>query len=285
MKDRAVTQALAGLYCKEELAKALKGIDIIGDLAVLKLPREWESKRHEIGELLLQRLVHIRGVFRQTAPVCPGSRVREVEWLAGKKETTTTYKEHGCTFDLDISKVYFSPRLSFERLRIAKLARSEEIVVNMFAGVGTFSIVMAKLSGVGRVYSIDNNEDAFGYMVENIKLNRQEGVVVPMLGDAGSKARELAGWADRVLMPLPELAYEYLPYGLGCLRGEGGFVHFYAHQRASSRKEAACAVKNAVKVEAEKHRVVKGVETRVVRSVGRGLYQVVADIEVVGKPV
>lgn len=280
MRKRAVLEALGQIFQGEELKRALTGVDVIGDLAVIKIPQGWEDRKYEIGEILLTRLNNINGVFRQTTPTSRGEKVRGIEWLAGKKGTVTTYTEHGCAFRVDIATVYFSPRLSFERLRVARLAKKSEVVVNMFAGIGTFSIIMAKIAGSHRVYSMDKNPESFNYMLENVVRNGMDGTVIPILGDAKEAVADLAGVADRVLMPLPELAYEYLPYGLSCMKTRG-WIHIYIHQPADSR---SLAVKDGV---AETRRRIEGtarvhnISGRVVRSVGRRLYQVVVDAQVV----
>lgn len=281
MRNRAVVQALGGLFGVDELGKAIGGIDIIGDLAVIKLPREWEDQGHQIGERILQRLGHVEGVFRQTSPASRVERIRDMEWLAGKKETQTTYREHGCIFRLDLTKVYFSPRLSNERMRIAGLVAKGEVLVNMFAGVGTFSIVVARKAVPRCVYSIDMNPEAFRYMTENVKLNGVDEVIIPILGDAKEAVAGLRGVADRVLMPLPELAYDYLPYGLQCLKGTG-WVHVYVHQRAGSRGSAMEAVEKKVGDNIRELETVslRSISTRIVRSIGKRTYQVVADAEV-----
>jgi len=281
LRKKAIIEALGGSFSEEELKKSLSRIDIIGDLAVVKLPRVWEGRGHEIGELLLSRMTRVKGIFRQTTAACRGEKVRGLEWLAGKEETTTIYKEHGCQFRLDIAKVYFSPRLSYERLRIAKLATSGEVIVNMFAGIGTFSIVIAKKRAGVRVYSIDKSKAAFDFMVENVALNGLNGVVVPIHGDAKEVAAGLRGMADRVLMPLPELVYEYLPYGVACLREEG-WIHLYTHQEGTSRKQAVEEARRKIRNRIEEFTVVKEISGRPVRSVGRRTYQIAVDARIVG---
>ncbi|MEM4478655.1 MAG: class I SAM-dependent methyltransferase family protein [Candidatus Methanomethylicaceae archaeon] len=275
MKERIVRKALEKIFSKEDLEKAITSIDIIGDIAIIKIPWEWENKKYEIGEAILSSLNGIKGVFRQISPVDPEYRVRGVEWLAGKKETITIHKEHGCLYKLDIAKVYFSPRLSFERLRIAKLVKEGEIIINMFAGIGTFSILIAKKSNPSRIFSIDKNPEAFKYMIENTIINKVYKKVFPILGDAKEVVKELEGMADRILMPLPDLAIQYLPYAINSLK-DYGWIHIYLHQESKNRKNAI--------VEAEKllRRIinVKNINGRVVRSVGRKLYQVVLDLEI-----
>jgi len=281
LRKRAVIEALGSSFNEEELKSSLSRIDIIGDLAVIKLPRTWEGRGHEVGGLLLSRLMHVKGIFRQTTAACRGEKVRGLEWLAGKEETTTIYKEHSCQFHLDIAKVYFSPRLSYERLRIAKLTTSGEVIVNMFAGIGTFSIVIAKKRAGVRVYSIDKSMAAFGFMVENVVLNHLNGVVVPILGDAKEATAGLRGKADRVLLPLPELVYEYLPYGVACLKEEG-WIHAYTHQEGVSRMQAVKEAEEKVRNRIEEFSAVQEISGRAVRSVGRRRYQIAIDAHIAG---
>lgn len=281
MRKRAVVEALSGYLTEGELGSVLSGVDIIGDIAVVKIPRALEGRGNKIGELLLERL-GVGAVYRQTTPAAMGTKVRGIQWLAGRTGTETRHRESGCTFKLDLSKVYFSPRLSHERMRIARLVRPGEIVVNMFAGVGTFSIVIAKNSGASLVYSIDRSRDAFGYMVENIRINGLEGRVVPVEGDARDVVAGLRGSADRVLMPLPELALGCIPHALSCLR-KGGTAHVYLHQRAGSREEALDrATGDAVGRVAVAGGVVASSKARIVRSVGRNIFQIAVDIEIAG---
>lgn len=277
MKERIVRKALERIFPREEVKKAITSFDIIGDIAIIKIPWEWEDRKYEIGEAILSNLRGVAGVFRQISPVDQEHKVRGIEWLAGKKDTETVHREHGCSYKLDVAKVYFSPRLSFERLRIANLVKEGEVVVNMFAGIGTFSILMAKKSKPSRVFSIDKNPEAFKYMIENTVINKVYDKVFPILGDAKEVVEELEGIADRVLMPLPDLSIQYLPYAINSLK-ERGWIHVYLHQESRNRKGAV--------VEAEKLlrglllNKVKSISGRVVRSVGRKLYQVVLDLEI-----
>ncbi|MDI9643921.1 MAG: class I SAM-dependent methyltransferase family protein [Candidatus Verstraetearchaeota archaeon] len=278
MRRSAVVDALQGFVGSEDLAKALKGVDIIGRIAVIKLPKEWLGMRHQIGEKILSRL-DVDSVYMQTYPARPGDRVRGVEWLAGKQCTKTIHSESGCRFKVDIAKVYFSPRLSFERLRIRGLVREGETVVNMFAGVGTFSIIIAKNSPETRVFSIDNNPYAFELMLENIVINRVNGRVVPILADAREATSNLGRIADRVLMPLPELAEEYLGDSIGLLRG-AGWVHTYIHESGCGEKEAVEKARERILRKAREFGEIEAVCGKVVRSVGKRNFQVVLDLKV-----
>lgn len=278
MRRSAVLEAVEGLVGSEELHKVLKGVDIIGRIAVIKIPREWEGIRHEIGERILAK-IGVDSVYMQTAPSRQGDRVRGLEWLAGKRSTETIYSEHGCKFLVDIGKVYFSPRLSNERRRVADLVVNGETVVNMFAGVGTFSIIIAKSKGA-RVFSIDNNPKAFELMIENVAMNRLNGRVIPILADAKEAASELDRSADRVLMPLPELAEAYLGEAVRMLSGKG-WIHVYTHEMGGSKAEAMERAKTKILKSAEMFCETTRCEGKVVRSIGRRSYQVVLDMQVI----
>jgi len=152
--------------------------------------------------------------------------------------------------------------------------------VNMFAGVGCFSIVIAKYSGVERVFSIDVNPFAFEFMLKNVRLNRVQNKVVPVLGDAKKVVREqLCGVADRVLMPLPKKAYEYLDYALMTLKPNEGWVHYYDFVHAGKGENPVEKVKD--KVAAKLNELDMNFEIpfgRVVRTTGPFWFQVIVDV-------
>jgi tRNA (guanine37-N1)-methyltransferase len=202
--------------------------------------------------------------------------------VAGERKTETVHKEYGCLFKVDLGKCYFSPRLSHERMRVAQQVQPREIVVNMFAGVGCFSIVMAKHSKAERIFSIDINPDAVHYMRENTALNRVDDEVVVVQGDARDIVEGgLQGVADRVLMPLPEKAYEYLDCALSALKPHGGWIHYYDFEHAN--KDEDPVTKTVTKVTQKlrgigiKFQVLFG---RIVRTTGPRWYQTVADTEI-----
>jgi tRNA (guanine37-N1)-methyltransferase len=166
-------------------------------------------------------------------------------------------------------------------MRIAKQVENGEAIVNMFAGVGCFSIIIAKHSNAEKICSIDINPTAIQNMQENVRLNRVYDKVVPMLGDAKDIIeKRLCHVADRVLMPLPEKAYEYLPYALLALKKTGGWIHYYDFEHAKKNENPIIKIKQKV---AERLQSV-GVDFqiqfgRVVRATGPNWYQIVLDIK------
>lgn len=270
---------LAGVLGADEAAQVYSAFDQVGDVVIVKIPDALAAKKGLIAQAILDNVKTAKAVFAQASAVRGDFRVRDLEFLAGENRTVTEYKEHGCRFKVDVAKAYFSPRLSTERQRIAGLVGENETIVNMFAGVGTYSIVVAKANNTCRVYSIDSNPVAHELCVQNAKLNKVADRVIPVCADAADAIKnELAGVADRVLMPLPERAKEFIEPAVSALK-EKGVVHYFAHVRADGKKDAKELGKKDA-YEAFKEYDHEVTETTVVREVGPRLYQIVADVSV-----
>lgn len=271
---------LAAVLPPEELDAVYNSYDIVGDIAVIRLTET--SKKHSqiIAETIMKVHKNVKTVLAQAGPVHGDFRLRKLEYIAGENKTETIHKESGCVFIVDLVKCYFSPRLLHERMRIAELVQDRETIVNMFAGVGCFSIVIAKHSNAAKIYSIDINPAAVQLMKENIGLNRVYGKVIPMEGDAKDVIQQkLRNIADRVLMPLPEKALEYLPYALSALKDGAGWIHFYffehANRRESPIEKTMAKVANRLKELDVNFEIPFG---RVVRTTGPNWHQTVVDI-------
>lgn len=275
-EPRNLQEALENELSEEELQQVGTSFDIVGDIAVIKLNDSLLEKKEKIGKALMEVHGHLKTVLMQTSPVKGEYRTRDLEVIAGKEKAETTHKEHGCSFRVDLSKVYFSPRLAHERFRIAKQVKSGEIVTNMFAGVGCYSILMAKHADPEKVYSIDKNSDAVEYMRENTRINKVSDVVVPIEGDARNVIEEhLQEKSDRVLMPLPEFARDFFDTALQSLKPEGGIIHFYDYgEEPELFQPSFDFVQNN-----SSSREVDLLEKRVVRSYGPNLYHVVLDLD------
>lgn len=266
----------------EEKAKKIWGrIEVIGDIAVIRKPPEFPVETFApLGEEIIKRLPYVKSVWLAVTSVKTQYRVREHVLLAGESRSTTTYREHGCVFKVDINSVYVSPALNYEHKRIADLVRPDEFIINMFAGVGLFSVIIAKKAKPRKVISIDINPQAYELMRENIALNGVEDIVEARLGDAAQIVREFSGMADRVLMPLPEYSRTYLPHAILSLK-ECGVIHAYDFVSAEDKEKALLKGTEIFSEELEKHGIrYEFLHERVVRSVGPRYYQVVLDIRV-----
>jgi tRNA (guanine37-N1)-methyltransferase len=257
--------------------------DQIGDIVIIKIPDNLMPKKKLIADIILAHVKTAKVVFAQVSPVKGDYRVRNLEFVAGENRTITEYKEHGCRFRVDVAKTYFSPRLSTERLRIANMVGEDETIVNMFAGVGTYSILMARMNKTCKVYSIDSNAVAAELCEANAKLNKVQDRVVSIHGDANKVIQdELAGQADRVLMPLPERAKEFIDSAVLALKNKG-VVHYFIHIRADNKKTSQeLGLQDAHNAFVKYNHIVQ--QVRVVRGVGPRIYQIVADVSVKTSP-
>jgi tRNA (guanine37-N1)-methyltransferase len=272
-------QVLSSLLTQEETAQVYSAFDQIGDIVIIKIPDELMPKKKLIADAILANVKTAKAAFAQVSAVKGDFRVRDLEFIAGENRTVTEYKEHACLFKVDVARTYFSPRLSTERLRIAEMVGNDETIVNMFAGVGTYSVVIARMNKTSRVYSIDSNSAASELDIINAKLNKVQDRVFSICGDATEVIKgKLAGQANRVLMPLPERAKEFVDSAVLALK-EKGIVHYFAHVKADSKKVGReLGLEDARDAFSEyDHQVLA---TRVVREVGPRIYQIVADVSV-----
>jgi tRNA (guanine37-N1)-methyltransferase len=220
----------------------LRAFDTIGNIALIQLSEELISYQKIIGDALLELNPFIKAVFRKDS-IEGEYRVPKLELIAGENITESVYLEFGVRILLDVSKVYFSPRLSEERKRIASLVKKDEIVFDMFCGVGPFSLMIAKKSEPKKIYAVDINETAIYYLKKNIALNRTYNIV-PIHGDSRKEIKSIQN-PDRIIMNLPHSSFDFLPDVF--LTYESSIVHFY------SVSENINAVKKKILQEAEKH--------------------------------
>jgi len=271
-------KALEGVLTQTEASELYSAFDQIGDIIIVRIPDSLLSKKKVIGQALLDAVHPARSVFYQSSDVSGDFRTRNLEVIAGEDNTQTEYREYGCRFKVDVEKVFFSPRLSTERKRIADLVQDGEILINMFGGVGMFSIVAAKMKNC-TVYNIDLNPYAAKLCEENIKLNKKlKGKIISINGDAAQVVKEqLQNKGDRTLMLLPERSDEFLDSAILATKS-GGIIHYYSHQHADKRQDVIeISKQHYLQVSPVKSQIIGG---RMVRAVGPRYYQTVVDVKI-----
>jgi len=263
------------------VASLPRSADIIGDIAIVEISPELEAYKSIVGEAMLNLNKNIRTVLAKTGPISGTYRLRKFSLIAGAKNTITVHKEHGCRYYVDLSKAYFSPRLSHEHYRVALLVHEGETVIDMFAGIGPFAILIAKTVKNVKVYAVDANPDAIEFLKKNIRLNRVENKVIPIIGDAKEVVnKRLHGIADRVIMNLPETAKDFICASCKGLSQTGGTVHFYGFMKVSeSLANAEAAFDGAVKRCGRK--VERTLSSRLVRATAPYEWQFVLDVQIV----
>ncbi len=277
---RDLRQAVGEALPSDVVNKLPRSYDIVGDIGILDLDDELQSFSKIIADGLMKLNPHLRMVVQKTEKTSGQYRIRGTEVITGIGTTETVHVEFSSKFHLDVTSVYFNPRLAHERMRIASQVKNGEVVVDMFAGVGTYSILIAKKQLGARVFSIDLNPSAYKYLKENVFENKVADRVTPYLGDAQEFASKSPGIADRVIMNLPADSQAFLGAASKLLKREGGIVHFYCF---ASRDEELQYLSDTFRsgIESFGRRVVSLSFLRRIKEVGPNRVQVAIDARIV----
>lgn len=193
-----------------------------GDVVVMKLPPELVQFEQRIGEAYAD-VLGAKAVLREVGGISGEFRTPHTKRMFGS-EAVTVHKENGILYKFDAERIMFSSGNEEERLRMATIRCDGEVVVDMFSGIGYFSLPLAVYQRPTKVVACEINPIAHSYLSENIRLNRVESVVSPFLGDN----RDLpgTGFADRVIMGYVKTTHEFLPAALRYLKS-GGTMHYH----------------------------------------------------------
>ncbi|HDO19853.1 MAG TPA: class I SAM-dependent methyltransferase family protein [Thermoplasmatales archaeon] len=217
---------------KERLAKTLPGAPLsllpkkwekIGDVLIIKLPDSLRNYEIEVAEVYAS-VLKCKSVLEDVAGIDGEYRIPKFRLIYGDKDTETVHTENGVRYKLDPAKIMFSSGNKDERMRMATVSNEKEVVVDMFAGIGYFSLPIAVYSRPKKIYAIEKNSFAYHYLVENISLNHVTDVIEPLLGDNRDVTPE--GIADRVIMGYIKNTYEFLPVAIKALKSSGT-IHYH----------------------------------------------------------
>jgi len=194
--------------------------DVIGSIAIIK-GKSIENATY-LSDFLKSRK-NIKTIYLDEG-ISGEFRTRQLTLIYGEPVYKTIYRENEIRLMVDVSKAYFSPRLSSERLRINKEIIEGETIVDMFAGIGPFSILIAK-NHVCRIIAMDKNPDAIALLNENLTLNRLKGSITPIAGDSMELIQQYTD-IDRIIMNLPHDAMEFIEVAYRALK-TGGIINYY----------------------------------------------------------
>jgi len=210
---------------KKELGLVKRSFDVVGDIAIIEVPKELVKKQKSIAQILINQHKNIKVVLKKSSIHEGTFRTQKLQHIAGEKRKETIYKENQVSIKLDVEKVYFSARLSTERKRIAELVKKNEEVLVMFSGCGIYPVVISKNTSAKNITGIEINPIGHKYALKNIELNKINNVTF-IQGDVRKKYLSLKQKFDRILMPLPMGAEEYLDIALKLSKPKA-VVHFY----------------------------------------------------------
>ncbi len=202
----------------EDLLGFRPSFEVVGDIAMVE-----DRDAERVAAALMSTSKSIKTVIAPISDVEGEFRTRRFRHVAGEARTVTLHKEHGLRYRVDLEGAYFTPRLGTERLRIACLVSPGDVVLDMFAGVGPFSLLLAKKGA--EVIAMDKNPVAIKYLRENALLNKVNNIKI-LEGDASELALRYENKADHVIMNLPHSASEFLLPAMRAAKSEG-MVHYY----------------------------------------------------------
>ncbi|MBA3044559.1 methyltransferase, partial [archaeon] len=183
--------------------------ELVGDVLILKIPKEVEEQEKKFVGIYAKEIIsQEKKIAEIYADVLNAKTVVKDEGIIGRNRkpkikvlygssTETVHKENKIRFKLDVSKTMFSSGNIDERIRTAYLSNENETVVDMFAGIGYFSVPMGVYSRPKKIFAYDLNPDAYHYLMENINLNNVQSIVKPVLSDSRNADENVA---DRVIM-------------------------------------------------------------------------------------
>ena len=221
-KPKSLRQALDGVLSADELKFVPTSYTLVGDIAVLELDDMLKQHSVAIADNMIDAFPSVNVVCEKTGMVDGVFRVPSLKILAGPNRLETVHRENNCRFKVDVGKVYFNPRTGSERARVASLVKAGERVLVLFAGVGPYAIQCAKISDT-IVYGCELNPIACEYMRFNARKNHVEVDVLEC--DARNLPPDI-GQFDRIIMPLPKIAGEFLDVAANHLK-QNGVIHFY----------------------------------------------------------
>ena len=275
-KPKSLEEALSRLFPSEELSGVIRSFDIVGDIAVINIPDNLLDLKGKIADAIMAVHKNVHVVCRKVGARQGTFRLAPLEVIGGDDRCITVYKEHDVRMKVDLLKSYFSPRLSNERRRICDLVEDGETIAAFFAGVGPFPLVIARKKNVD-IFAVELNPHAYRLMVENIGMNKLVGKITPILGDVREVAKNISK-VDRVLMPLPKGAEDFLPSAVEVAK-PGAIVHFYQFAPENDLySDAESRIKSAAR---EMGREIEIVNEKVVRPYKPRYYQIVIDFRII----
>jgi len=240
-KFRSIEEALVGELPENILELVPKSYDIIGKIAIVEFDQinmindnKVLSYKKKVAEALVSVNKSVETVYEKKSEVKGRYRLKELKNIYGDDNPETIHKENDCLFKLDVKKTYFTPRLVFERKRISSNSfKKQEIIVDMFAGVGPFSIQIAKKNDA-KIYAFDVNSSAYKYLVDNIESNKMKGEVIAhnmdvkeLLNPNNKLGKYLKNKIDRIIMNLPKQSINFIDVACFLMNKPHGILHFY----------------------------------------------------------
>ncbi|OGI12406.1 hypothetical protein A3K64_01075 [Candidatus Micrarchaeota archaeon RBG_16_36_9] len=266
---------LENTLSEEKLDFLPKGYQIVGSILLIKLDKHLIKNRKLIGRKILEILLYIKTVCL-IKEIKGSIRKPNIEVIAGIRNTQTMNKEHGCKFLLDVSDIMWSQGNKNEKIRLMKMVKAKETIVDMFSGIGYFSIILTKYCDPAKIYAIDINSKAIEYLRRNAWLNNVENKIEVLQGDCREFTQLLENTADRIIMGYLFDTEKYLPYAFKIAK-KSTFIHFH---RSVKEREIDKIKERIIKIGTKNKVKVKVLRITKVKSYAPKIWHVVYDLRI-----
>jgi len=247
----------------------------IGDVLIIKLNEKLNSYRKEIGKTYAE-VLHCKTVLNDFGGISGIYREPKLEIIFGSENTEVVHKENGVRYKLDVAKIMFSSGNMDERLRMASISNNNETIVDLFAGIGYFTLPMVVYSKPKKIFSCEINPVSYDYLCKNIVLNHVTSIVQPLLGDNRKMAPKNV--AERVIMGYFKETEKFLPVAFNCLKNCTGIIHY--HDICPDKLFPEKPLKLVEKTAQKYKQTVELLTYRVIKSYAPGVSHIVLDIQV-----
>ena len=248
---------------------------MLGDVVVLRLSEPAREYGAAIGTAFAE-ILDARTVVEDLSGIHGVLRTPEVRILWGRG-MEVVHTEGGVRYQFDVAKIMFSSGNLPERTSIPSKIADGAVVVDLFAGIGYFTLPIAVHARPGRVYACELNPVAFHYLAENVRLNRAANVV-PLFGDCRTTAPR--GVADVVLMG-HFTASEYLDVAFDALRGAGLLIY---HELCPREQFPEVPIAHVTQGARRPWYDIESIQSRILKSYAPGIVHAVLEAHVRRRP-
>ncbi|MHA1324964.1 MAG: class I SAM-dependent methyltransferase [Candidatus Helarchaeota archaeon] len=256
------------------------GFQQLGDKAILTIHPQIEKYQQIIARELLNLFPFIKGVYLKTGGISGKFRTPHIKFLLGEDSPEIIHKEHQILYKFNLKQIMFAKGNINERARIARLVNPGEIIFDLFAGIGYFSLVIGRTLKPKKIYAFEFNPISYKYLLENIKLNKinePREIITPIFGDSKLEALKITDKADRVIMGLLPAPKDHIDTVFQIIKPKA-IVHYEG--LINENQSVDDLFHDFLQINKQYYRQIKLINTQKVKSYGPKTYHVTLDIEI-----
>ena len=203
----------------------------IGDILILDLSKI-ENEKEKIAEIYAQ-VLNVKTIIQKNKISGELRKPEDTELLYGK-ETVTEISEYGIKYKLDLAEIMWSPGNTGWRSALSGPEKVSEFyafdkpktIIDYFAGIGYFSIQMAKGYPEAEIIAIDKNPRSIEYLTLNAKNNS---VNIKIIND---DCRNIELKADVIHLGYIGNTIDFLEHAHNCLNDNGTVIFHEAYRNS-----------------------------------------------------